>query len=78
MLHCTHFAVSLNGEEKCHKVASNSSTKSKSRVLKYLDTEASKIINRGSGIRMSWLDFFQKINKPGGGGMFIPDLRVLK
>ena len=24
VLHCTHLAVSLNGDEKCHKVASNS------------------------------------------------------
>ena len=43
-------------------------------ILQFLDTEASKIINRGSGIRMSCVDFFQKINKRVG--TFIPDSRV--
>ena len=44
-------------------------------ILQFLDTEASKIINRGFGIRMSWVDFFQNISNKRV-GTFISDLRV--
>ena len=37
-------------------------------------TWSNKSINGGSGIKLSWVDFFRKINKRGGTS--IPDLRV--